>query len=156
MDLIAQEIRTVQCLAPVADAFAGTVYPEAIDMKNAAYIVFTINKGVGTTGTSTVSVVAGDTTSPLNETAIPFYYRRVAGATSIPGALTAAAAAGFTTTAGSAEHYEIHVSTKAMASTGYAYCSLKLVEVVDSPVVGSVTAVVYGQRYADSTDNIID
>jgi hypothetical protein len=127
----------VKGLDPVADAFAGTKYSDIVSMKNHNLAEFYIYKGVGATGTSTVTAEACDDISASNTTAVTFRYQAITSGDT-HGALTAATTAGFTTTAGSSQLYKIIVENQALASTGYEYLRLKMVEVVDSPVLGGV------------------
>jgi hypothetical protein len=128
---------------PVADALAATVYSDVYNMKNANHITFFLMKGVGATGTSTLTVEAASTAAAGAVTAIPFKYRLCVSSTSEDtfGALTAATAAGFTTNAASNEIYAIEVDAADVIATGYPFVRLKAVEVVDSPVVAAVFAV---------------
>jgi hypothetical protein len=116
--------------------------------------MFWLVKGVGTSGTCTVQVVAGDDASPTNESAIPFAYRRMDSG-DVPGAVTQATSAGFNTTAGSADHYVIEIDAKALAASGYKYAHLKTTEVVASAVLGGVLAIAGEPRYSDSTVDLI-
>lgn len=150
-----EQFRFVNALAPVADAFSGTVYPTGTNMKNAGHIAWLVIKGVGTTGTSTITVVAGDTTSPLTESAVEFHYRRIAANNTTIGSVTAATTSGFVTTAGSGDMYIIEVNAQKLAASGYAYAHLKMVESVDSPVLGTVIAIETNLRYADETSDIV-
>lgn len=152
-----ENLRFVQGLAPIADAFAGTVYPVGLDISSYGKAAFVIMMGDGGTGTVKVQVVAGDTASPLNETAVNFQYRRIATGIT-PGAVTTTtvAADGFTTTAGGGEMYVVEVDNKAIAATGYKYVHLKLTEVVDGAIVGAVLALAGQPRYADLTADISD
>lgn len=147
-------IRTFNVLRPVANAFAGTVYPDAVDMSGVGTVCFTLYKGVGTTGTTTVTVVASDDNSPSNETAIEFLYRRTA-AGGVAGAVTKATTAGFATTAGSADSYEIWVDAQAMANTGYKWVQPKLVELVASAVLGGMTATTFDSANAPTTASLL-
>ena len=83
----------VKGLDPVADAFAGTKYTDVVDFKNHNIVEFYIYKGVGTTGTSTVTVEACDDTTPSNTTAVTFRYQAITSGDT-HGALTAATTAG--------------------------------------------------------------
>ena len=56
--LISERIKFGKGLDPVADAFAGTVQSEAVNMGKYGRVGFLIYKGVGTTGTSTITVQA--------------------------------------------------------------------------------------------------
>jgi hypothetical protein len=136
----------VKGLDPVADAFAGTVSSDVVNMKRHAHVTFLVYKGVGTTGTSTITVEACDDVTPSNTSAIPFHYRAYTSGDT-PGTLTAAASTGFATTAGSSQLYVIEVDNKALSDSGYNYVRLKAVEVVDSPVVGAILILLSEPRY---------
>lgn len=124
-------------LAPVADAFAGTVNSDVVSMKRHNRVRFVVVKGAGGTGTSTVTIEACDDTTPSNVSAIPFRYRRtVAG--SNPGAWAEATAAGFTTTAAANEIYECEVEAEKLSASGYGYVRLTAVEVANDPVLGGI------------------
>lgn len=155
MKLLLGNLRVVNALPPVADAFSGTVYPTGINMSGIGKLFFVIQKGVGTTGTSTVTVVAGDTTSPLNETAIPFNYQRIASNNTTIGAITKATATGFVTTAGSGDTYVIEVNAQELASTGYKYAHLKLVESDNDAVLGGVIAIATDLVNSGNTEDIV-
>ena len=147
--------RFVKALAPVANAFAGTVYPDGVNTSGIGRLLFLVGKGVGTTGTTTIQVVAGDDNSPLNESAIPFTYRRIATDNTTIGAVTAATSSGFLTTAGSGDTYLIEVDAQALAASGYKYAHLKMVEGTASAVIGCVYALGTDLRYADNTSDIV-
>ena len=133
----------------MADAFAGTKYTDVVDFKNHNIVEFYIYKGVGTTGTSTVTVEACDDTTPSNTTAVTFRYQAITSGDT-HGALTAATTAGFTTTAGSSQIYKIIVENQALASTGYGYVRLKMVEVANDPVLGGVLINLQEPKYNQS------
>jgi len=141
-----QNHHLVKGLDPVADALAGTVYSDVINMADYAGATFIIYKGVGTTGTSTITVNACDDISASNETAITFRYKAIT-ATDVEGALTAAAVAGFTTGAGSSEIYAIEIDSEELGDTGYQYARLKAVESANDPVLAGILIVMSGGRY---------
>ena len=146
------EYRFIKGLDPVADAFEGTTGTQRSDVINVSgfhKLLFLIIKGVGTTGTSTVTVSACDNVTPTTEVAVPFTYQKCTDPDA-PGAVTAVAATGFATTAGSSDLYAVEVDMKALASTGYKYCCLKMVQVVDSPIVGAIVAMGV-PRYVNSS-----
>ncbi|SNX54874.1 hypothetical protein [Thermoanaerobacterium sp. RBIITD] len=64
----------VNALSPAADAFAGTVFTDVINLRNWEYVSFLIQCGAGVVGTSTITVEACDDTPPTNTGAIPFTY----------------------------------------------------------------------------------
>jgi hypothetical protein len=139
--ILSQQVHFVPLIRPVADFLSGTVVSDEINMSNAHAVQFVLYWGVGTTGTTTVTVEAADDTSSTNTTAIPFKYRRNS-ATDVFGALTAATTAGFTTTAGSNQTYIIEVDANEMGDTGYKYVRLKCVESANDPVLGGLHALV--------------
>jgi len=150
-----QNLHFVKGLDPVADAFSGTVYSDVIDMSEFQEILFVVYKGVGTTGTSTITVEACDDTTPSNTSAIAFWYRAITSGDT-HGALTAATTSGFTTTAGSSQLYLISVRAAELLSSGYKYVRLKAVESVDSPVLGGILAIQGTPTYAGTHNSQID
>jgi hypothetical protein len=147
--IITQNGHIVQGLPPVADAFAGTVRSDVISMKNHRQCTFVIQKGVGTTGTSTVTVNGCDDTTPTTRTAIPFKYRvNTSGDTW--GDVTVATASGFATTAGSNHLYEIIVDGDELGDLGFGYVELNLVEVVDSAVLAGILVILQEPSYAQA------
>lgn len=124
-------------LSPLADAFAGTVYSDVINMENFGKCRFLVFGGVGATGTSTFTVEACDDTVPTNVSAVAFHYRQQS-ANDVQGTLTAATASGFTCTAAADRNITIEVDQEALIASGYGYVRLKAVESVDSPVLGGI------------------
>ena len=149
---IPTDLHFVKGLDPVADAFASTVYSDIIEVAGQG-IGFIIYKGVGTTGTSTITVEACDDISASNSTAVVFWYKRVGTTDS---GWTAATTAGFTTTAGSSDLYHIAVPADQIGETGYAYARLKAVEVANDPVLGGILAYVYGGRFTPQPTSLVD
>lgn len=139
----------VKGLDPVANAFAGTVSSDVVNMKGHGHISFVIYKGVGTTGTSTVTVEACDNVTPSTTSAVPFKYRSYTS-NDTPGTLTDATSAGFVTTAGSSQIYVIEVDNKLLCDSGYQYVRLKMVESVASPVVGAILILQSQPRYGQN------
>lgn len=150
LDVVTQYGHWVKGIDPVADAFAGTVRSDVVRGGNHRSVTFLIYKGVGATGTSTITVEANDDVTPSNSTAIPFKYRACTTGDTW-GALTDATTAGFATTAGSSQLYSIIVDTDELGDTGYKYLSLKAVEVVDSPVLGGILVMMGQARIAQAT-----
>jgi hypothetical protein len=138
----------VKGLDPVADAFAGTVTSDVVSLRAHNKAIFEIYKGVGATGTSTVTVEACDDFAASNTTAVPFRYRRCCNTADVQGVLTEATASGFATTAGSSEIYVIEVAAADLAGTDKGNVRLKMVEVVDSPVLGGITIRLAEPTYA--------
>jgi hypothetical protein len=139
----------VKGLDPVADAFAGTVYSDIVSMKNHNHVQFILIKGVGATGTSTITIEASDDVSASNVEAVPFHYQAITSGDT-HGALTAATTTGFTTTAGSSQLYKIEVDVEALLSSGYEYIRLKAVEVANDPVLGGILINLTEPRYDEA------
>lgn len=140
----------VTALAPVADAFAGTVRTDVFNMENYLGCEFIIQKAVGTTGTSTITVNACDDAVPTTRTAIPFRYRACTSGDTW-GALTNATSAGFTTTAGSNQLYEIIVDAAELGKVSCGYVELTATEVVDAAVLGGITWIGHEPNYPQGT-----
>lgn len=135
---LSEQTHFVKGLDPVADAFSATVSSDVVSLRDYSECVFIIYKGVGAVGTSTVTVEACSDFTPSATTAVPFYYRRIANSGDTHGAFTAATSSGFVTTAGSSELYQVVVTVDELALTGYSCARLKMVESVDSPVLGGI------------------
>jgi hypothetical protein len=143
-----QRVHVVKGIDAIADFNDGTKYSDVVNTSGYSKAVFIYHKGVGTTGTTVITVLAGDDTAdpPTNSTAIPFKYKAITTGDT-EGALTAATTSGFTTTAGSSQLYVIEVDLEEMGDTGYKYLCLKMVESVNSPVLGGVLIMLHGGRY---------
>lgn len=143
---------------PIADAFASTVTSDVVNMENYHEVVFLVYWGVGTTGTTTITVEASDDFAASNVTAIPFRYRNITGglnAGDTHGAVTDATTTGVLTTAGSHQVYAIEVDSKELGDTGYENVRLKCVESVDSPILGGILILQRNPRFADPTATTI-
>ncbi len=143
----------VPLLQPVANAFAGTVNTDIMKCAGVG-ILFTIGKGVGTTGTSTITVDACDDVTPTTDTAVAFMYR-ASTTPDVWGDWTQATSAGFTTTAGSNQVYEVYVDGSAIGANGYEYARLTAVEVVASAVLGYVNGEVIDPHYAPQPSTVL-
>ncbi|MEN6534641.1 MAG: hypothetical protein ABFD89_13315 [Bryobacteraceae bacterium] len=151
-----QNMHFVKGIDPVADAFAGTVATDIVDVSAHGAALFLIYKGVGATGTSTITVEACSDVTPTNSTAVPFYYKAITS-NDTQGSMTAATSAGFATTAGSSQMYAVMVDAQELADAGYKYVRLKAVEVVDSPVLGGIAIALVQPRFGGSaTNSVID
>ena len=144
--VLSQETHVAKGIDPVSNAFAGTVTSDVMLAANCHSVTFYIYKGVGASGTTLCTVEACDDTSATNTSAIAFY-SRLTSTSDTWGALTARTSAGFTTTAGSSQMYEITVDSDAIAASGYKYVRLKMVEQTANSVVGAVWGVLNNLRY---------
>ena len=156
--MMLQELKLAKGIDPVADALAGTVNSDVYSMRGHGRILFIVYCGVATGGTATAvfTVDACDNVTPSNTTAIAFWYREiVTGDTE--GAITRAAAAGFTCTAGSSKIVLIEVDARDVAAAsvnstvGNHFVRLHSVEGVNDPVVAGVLAILGGgpNRYIE-------
>lgn len=147
MATLLQRMHFVKGIDPVAD-FGDTVQSsDVVNMSAFNNCVFVIYKGVGTTGTSTITVEACDDVVPTNYTAVPFFYQTMAGSDDVNAALVKATSAGFTTTAGSSQIYAIEVRAADLAALGRKYVRVKMTEVVNSPVLGGVLIILGEPRF---------
>lgn len=132
--------RAVMGLAPVADGLAGTAYSDIVRCDGGT-VVFILIRGVGTTGTTVITVQACDDNTPSNSTAVAFKYKKI-NASDVEGALTPVASTGYTTTAGSSQIDIIEVDAARLAAEGYAYCRLVCTEATDDPVLAGILILV--------------
>jgi len=133
-------------LAAVADAFAGaTVNSDVFSMENYGLIEFIIHWGVGTTGTTVVTVEACDDFTPTTTSAIAFKYKRITSPDT-QGALQAATSSGFTTTAGSNQIYVVQVEAAMLGSDGPCV-RLDCAESANDPLLGGILVVQSQPRY---------
>lgn len=153
--LAMEQTVVVKGLDPVANAFAGTVHSDVVNMARLDKVLFFIYKAVGATGTATITVNACDDVVPTNRTAIAFKYRRCCNTTDAQGTITQATTAGFNTTAGSSEIYVIEVNKEDLAASGYGYVELTSVEVVASAVLGGIMILGVSPLHAGATANTV-
>lgn len=146
-NLLMERLHFVKGVDPVANAFAATVVSDVINMAEYDRVLFIIYKGAGAVGTTVVTVLACDNTTPSNTTAIPFHYRRACASTDVEGAVTAVAATGFTTTAAASEFYLVEVQAADLVGTSRHYVQLSCTEGVANAVSGCILAVVSSPRY---------
>jgi len=144
----------VNALPPVADALSGTTNSDVINCIGEG-ILFVLQKGVGTTGTSTITVDACDDVTPSNTTAVPFLYRTNTSSDTWSD-WTRATATGFTTTAGSNHLYQVYVEGQELATAGYGYARLTAVEVADDPVLAGILATIINPRHANVDASMLD
>tara|TARA_Y100000310_G_scaffold339506_1_gene432379 strand:+ start:706 stop:1173 length:468 start_codon:yes stop_codon:yes gene_type:complete len=146
MSQVLTEVMNVRVgLAPLADVQDTDPTTDWFDMRVYRRIVFAYVKGVGATGTATITVSGASDNAGTGSADIAYKYRNHANAAA-QGALTSVAATGFTVTAGSNETTLVEVDAADLPD-GKPWCSLTLTEVVDSPVLGTVIAIMTEPRY---------
>jgi len=148
------ETHIMSGVIPVADAFAGTVATDVLEMQGEG-ILFTRYDGAGAVGTSVVTVLACDDIVPTTTHAVAFKYR-VSTTPDTWGAWTEATVTGFTTTAGASQLYQIWASAEEQAHIGYGYVKAVFTESADDPVTGCVIAQLFGGRYKEAPESYID
>lgn len=151
MGLLTEDFQIVGGLSPSADLYNGDPATDVVGMAGYNKVHFLLHQNTGgtNTGTATVTVEAVDNAAGSNAVAIPFRYRaKTTGASSAWGAVTAATASGFTTTANEDTIYEIQVEDQDLPDT-QSYVRMVLTEAVDDPVLGSVMILLVGSRYKE-------
>lgn len=149
-ELISESIKLVGgALGPVADALAGTVYSDIVSLSKYKKALILVVRGVGTTGTQTLTVEASSDFAAGSVEAIPFKYRRRASGDTL-GAITDATSAGFTTVAGGSDAYILEINSDDLPE-GKPNFRLKSVEVVDAAVVADIQILLADPRYAGDT-----
>ena len=150
-----ENVHYVNALPPVADAFAGaTATSDVINVRGESGIEFLVYRGVGTTGTSTITVLACDDVTPSNTTAVAFWYKEI---TSDPGDTewTLATSAGFLTTAGSNAMFRIWVPADLIGAAGYGYARINAAEGTDAAVLGGILAILHEPKFMPETVTVI-
>lgn len=143
----------VNVLVPASRAL--NTASSVVNLKGFGACTFLVQKGAGAVGTATITVDACDNTTPSNTTAIAFRYRRMVAATNANawGALAAATASGFATTAAANDMYEISVDPSVVAAasvnsaTGNSYVRLNMTQVDATACLVGVVAVLWLPRY---------
>lgn len=150
--MLSENLKFVAGLAPAADRWNTGPSTDIVSLESASEVTFLVYQSGGTTGCAAVTVDACDDFTPSNTTAIAFRYRKIAGSTSSDsaGAVTAATASGFVTTAAEAALYEIHVRASELPA-GKPNVRLTCTESVNDPVNGSVVIILDGLRYGGLT-----
>ncbi len=165
MQLLIEQLKFAKGLDPVADAFdnAATPASDVVSMRGYGNVLFLIHIGVGTTGTSTLTVEACDNVTPSNQTAIVFWYREILSGDT-EGALTKATASGFTTTAGSSKIILVEARAQDVAEAsvnsikGNEFVRLKQsAEPANDPVLGGISIIMGGKpsRYIEDVKSTV-
>ncbi len=136
-------------LAPAADSLSGTVSSDIVNTKLYDHVTFILNRGVGASGTTVLTVEACSDNSGTGAEAIPFKSREGANTGVDLGELTQRAAAGYTTAAGSNQIDVIEVEA-ADTPDGKPFVRLTAVEAVDDPVVASILTLLSDASYEEA------
>lgn len=131
-------------VAPDADVFAGTVTSDRIKVPGTGKLQFLVIKGVGATGTYTITLNSFAAATGGTGTLLPFRYKNATGAAhEIDDAdgYTTATTAGVLIAAGSSASTLVDVRFDEV-TPGEPYVELTTTEGVDSPIDGAVVAII--------------
>lgn len=152
-DFLSEGCHIINGVYPKADLATTSVTTDYVSLENYRKATFVIHTGDATAGTAngTVTVLAATAAAGTGATAIAFRYRVCASSTTVDtwGALTTAAAAGFSMTAGDNYLYVVEVDAVDVA-VGLAdadFVALKITEVTDDPIVGGILIILSHARY---------
>lgn len=149
--LFVENVHVVAGLSPSADRYNTDPASDVVNMANFEKAVFLLHQcknATSTAGTASVKPQAVSSVAASNAEDLPFKYtKKVTGADDTMGAVTSVAAgSSFTTTANEDTIYVIEVDARDLPATKQ-YVQLKLTEVVNAPVIGSVICLLVGYRY---------
>ncbi len=146
------EILNIYNVAPSAivaaneDVFNGDPPTDVISLENYEEALFIIVKNAGAVGTATITVESCDDTTPTTTTAVAFRYTATTTGNTI-GAITKAAAAGFTTTAGADQLYAISIKSDELSGSDK-YVRMQVTEVDSTACDGAIISIGCYPRYA--------
>ena len=140
-------------IAANEDIFNGDPASDIMNMEEWRDCIFVIQKGAGAAGTATITIESCDTVVPGTATPIIFKYRIMTKATDTWGAWTDATTAGFTTTAGADDAYEIWVQAIDLGDDKYV--RMQCTEVADGGCDGGIVAILFNPRYPQSVPGTV-
>lgn len=144
-NLFIEMVHPIKGLTPSADMYNTNPASDVVNTKYFKKVVFVIHQAknaTSTAGTATATIEACSSAAGSNAAAVAFKYSKMTtGASDVMGAITDATASGFTTTANEDTMYFLEVDPAELPA-GKPYCRLQLTEVVNAPVLGSVS--IYG------------
>ncbi len=132
-------------LAPDADRWAGTQTSDWVSAKHGRNIDAVVAEGTGTTGTTTLTMLAASDAAGAGAEAIPFRYR-ISPLAGPAGDWIQATVAGFLTAAGGDQIIDIEVLAEELPE-GKPWVALNGVEGVDAPTDAAVLFIVSNLRY---------
>ncbi len=124
----------------VAQAFDATVNSDVVSMRDYNTCIFIVHWGVGTTGTTVLTVEAVSNVGASNPETVKFYYREN------QDAITLAATTGFNTTAGSNQTIMIEVKADFLPASK-PFVQLQAVENDNDPLLGGVLIMLMDPRH---------
>lgn len=150
--LFVEHVHVVAGLSPSADRYNSDPASDVVNMKNfekAVFIVHQAKNATSTAGTATIKPQAVSSVAASNAEDIAFKYsKKTTGADDTMGTIAAvlAATGGFTTTANEDTIYVVEVDASDLPAAKQ-YVQLKITEVVNAPVIGSVICLLLNPRY---------
>lgn len=137
----------VMALAPDADRYNTDPATDVVSLAKYEHATFILFEGAGGTGTVKIEVEECTAADGSGNTAIPFRYR-LCETGDTWGALTAAAATGYTTVAGANKMVAVEIDGDEL-SEGSPWVRLQLTEVANDPCDAAVAVIMSGPRYAE-------
>lgn len=149
--LFVENCHIVAGLSPGTDIYNGNPASDVINLANYERCVFLLHQkanATSTAGTATAKPQQVDNPSASNAVDLPFYWsKKTTGASSVWSTpLAVDAGTGVTTTANEDTIYAFEVNSRDLAD-GKKYVQLKLTEVANAPVLGSLMALLFTARY---------
>jgi hypothetical protein len=144
---------TTLLASPVADALAGTIYTDVVKMSEYEEAYFILSWGLGTTGTTLITVESCDDLVPTTQQAVEYEYKRIS-ASETNTKWTAVTSSGFTTTAGSNQTYVIRAKAE-NAYLNYPNVRLKCVEVANAAVLAGCLIMMAKPSYDSEVLNAV-
>lgn len=149
--MLSESHKIVTLVAPAADYNAATVTSPYVSLKNHNLLTVLVSHKGGTTGKSTLTLLAASSTAGAGAVAVAYTYRRkTTGASDVYGALLAATAAGVDTIAAEDTIVELFVKSSDLPD-GKPFVALVLTEVINDPVSGGAIAILGQARYKGQT-----
>lgn len=145
--MFSESHKIVNLLSPTAD-FNGSAFTSPyVNMEHFNLLTVIFSHKGGTTGKSTLQLMAASDTSGTGATAVPFSYRRkTTGASDVYGDISAALAAGIDTVPTEDTIIELFVKSSDLPD-GKPFVALKATEGVNDPVTGTAIAILGQSRF---------
>jgi hypothetical protein len=142
-----QDNKFVTLVAPVADAGAGTVTSNSVNMQDYTHLTAVLSRGAAASGTSVITVQSSADSAASSPTAIPFRVKKATASTLDSYDDEAnVAAAGYTYTAELDNLIDIIEVNASDMDGDDSYVSIKLVESVNQPTTFGIVGILSGAR----------
>lgn len=149
--MLSESHKIINLVSPAADYNATTVTSPYVSLKNHNLLTVLVAHKGGTTGKSTLTLLAASSVGGAGAVAVPYTYRRkTTGASDTYSAIAAATAAGIDTVPTEDTIVELFVKSQDLPD-GKPYVALVLTEAVNDPVSGGAIAILGQQRFKSSS-----